>query len=155
MPTRRTITDLEVQADLLHHARYGMIEAIDGRFTRIVLRPIPKWVSILDVWIWGRFHHGHRSGDRCRLYFNQPRRFSSFLSIPYIVSSRGATLRTVIAALETLDRIAKLKQTDALLCHVINRSLSDRMMQRFGWERHCPNRLGRHFIKRFYGKYPI
>ncbi|MGD9126372.1 MAG: hypothetical protein PVH19_03250 [Planctomycetia bacterium] len=155
MLTRRMVTDFEGQTDLLRAARYGVIEAVDGQFSRVVLRSWPKLISWPDVLVLGRLHHRRRSGNRCRLYFNQPRRFSSFLSIPYIVSSRGTTYRTVLAALAALDRIAKLKQSDALLCHVVNHALSDQMMERVGWERHCLNRFGRHFIKRFYGEYPV
>lgn len=154
MLKRRIVTDLHTQADLLRTARYGMIEAIDGQFTRVVLRTLPKVISWPDVLILGRLHHQRRQGNQCQLYFTQPWRFPNFLSVPYIVSSRGTTYRTILAALATLDRIAKIKRTDALLCHVVNRSLSDRMMERVGWERHCPHRFGRHFIKRFYGKYP-
>lgn len=149
------VTDLDSQADLVRDARYGMIETVDGRFSRIVLRRWPKLISWPDVLVFGRLHHRRCSGNRCRLYFNRPRRFPNFLSVPYIVSSRGTTYDTFLMIGQTLDQIAKLKGTDAIVCHVVNNALSDRIMERFGWERHCLHRWGRHFIKRFYGEYPV
>jgi hypothetical protein len=53
-----------------------------------------------------------------------------------------------------LDRIAELKRTDAILCDAANTRLSDRLLRRFGWEPHKPERWRRNFIKRFYGVYP-
>ena len=132
-----------------------MIEAVDGQFSRLVVRSWPKIISWPDVLVLGRLHHRRCSGNRCRLYFNQPRRFPNFLSVPYIVSSHGTSYKTFLATAHALDQVAKIKRTDALLCHVVNRSLSDRIMERLGWERHCLNRFGRHFIKRFYGEYPM
>lgn len=152
---RRIITDLDEQADLLHDVRYGMIEAIDGRFSRLVVRSFPKLTSWPDVLLFGRLHHRHCPGNRCRLYFSRPRRFPNFLSISYIVSSRGTTYQTFLATARMLDQVAKRKGIDAMLCHVVNDSLSDRIMERSGWERHCRHRWGRHFIKRFYGEYPV
>jgi hypothetical protein len=152
---RPTVTDLDAQADLIRRVRYGMIETVNGQFSRLVVRRWPKLISWPDVLLLGRWHHRHCLGDRCRLYFNRPCRFPNFLNIPYIVSSHGTSYRTFLAAARALDRVAKIKGTDALLCHVVNQALSDRIMERFGWERHCLHRWGRHFIKRFYGEYPI
>jgi hypothetical protein len=92
--------------------------------------------------------------DRCLLYYNQPRRFSNFLALKYIVSTHGTTYATFRTALITLDQIAELKRTDAILCDAANSRLSDRLFRRFGWEPHKPQRWRRNFIKRFYGAYP-
>ena len=53
-----------------------------------------------------------------------------------------------------LDQIARLKRTDALLCDIAGSRISDRLMSRFGWEPHKPQRWHRNYIKRFYGQYP-
>ena len=62
-----------------------------------------------------------------------------------------ATLRLGLAV---LDEIARLKQSDALLCQVSNWRISAELLGRAGWVRHCPSRWHRHYIKRFYGVYP-
>ncbi|HEY2147708.1 MAG TPA: hypothetical protein VGH32_07205 [Pirellulales bacterium] len=104
--------------------------------------------------LWGERRHRRWSEDRCRLYFNQPLGFSNFLAVPYSLSGRGTTLATVYAALGALDEIACIKRTDAMLADVLNLRISDRLLARRGWAPHKPSRWHRHFIKRFYGKYP-
>jgi hypothetical protein len=52
-----------------------------------------------------------------------------------------------------LDEIARIKGAHAIVCHVTNGRISDRLLRRWGWEAHCLNWKGRHFIKRFYGRY--
>ena len=49
---------------------------------------------------------------------------------------------------------ARIKRSDALLCDVASNRISDRLMRRWGWESHKPQRWHRNFIKRFYGQYP-
>jgi hypothetical protein len=53
-----------------------------------------------------------------------------------------------------LDEIARIKGIDALVCEAWNLRLSDRLLRRCGWERHVLHSRRRHFIKRFYGRYP-
>jgi len=131
-----------------------VIEAIEGRFRRVVLRPYPKLVSLPEISLFGGWHHGRRPGDRCLLYYDQPRRFPNFLAIKYLVSARGTAWGTLRRVSEALDEIARLKRADALLCTVANARISTEVMHRLGWERHCPSRWYRHYIKRFYGDYP-
>jgi hypothetical protein len=148
-----TITRLDQGADALRRGRYGVIEAQDGRFQRVVLRPYPKFASVPQVVLLGGLLHGHLHGDRCLLYYNQPRRFSNFLVLKYIQSSQDGSLASLNRVLETLDEIARLKKSDALLCDVANWRISTAMMTRWGWQPHCPSIWHRHFIKRFYGAY--
>ena len=149
-----TVTDLSRGKDALCRGRHGVIEALDGRFRRVVLRPFPKIVSLPEILLFGRWHHQRRAGDRCLLYYDQPRRFPNFLTVKYFVSARGATYGTVCRVLDVLDEIARLKGSDALLCQVANWRISGQMMARWGWEPHCRSRWLRHYIKRFYGAYP-
>ena len=157
MPLFETVTDLTAGADVIRRRRYGVIETAAGRLVAIRFRPFPKWASLLDVFWFGRWRHESRRGpsDRCWLYFNQPRRFSNFLAVPYIVSGPGTRLNTAFAALAALDEIARIKQSDALLADLVNSRISERFMARQGWQPHKPSRWHRHYIKRFYGKYPL
>lgn len=148
------ITDLDQGADVLRRRRFGVIETARGQLRRVRLRPWPKLVWLPEVVVLGRFRHGHCSGDRCRLFYNQPQRFPNFLVVKYIISDQGTSYRTFRRTLETLDEIARLKQSDAILCELATWRISREMMTRWGWQPQGVSRWRRHYIKRFYGTYP-
>ncbi|MHC4401683.1 MAG: hypothetical protein ACYTG0_18585 [Planctomycetota bacterium] len=149
-----TVTDFAAGAEALRRRAHGVVEASGGTFRRVLLRPVPKLVSLPGVFFWGRWVHRRRRSDRCLLYYSQPRRFPDFLAVTYFASGRGTTLASVLRTLEALDEIARLKQSDALLCHMTNPRISARVMSRWGWEPHCESRGHGHYIKRFYGSHP-
>lgn len=154
MPFCTTIHDLHDDRDALVRGHYGVIEATSGQFRSIVLRPVPKLISWPEVWPVRMKFHARGPADRCRLYYNQPHRLPNFLALKYIVSTEGTSYATFRAALAVLDAVAAMKRTDAIVCDAANVRLSDRLMQRWGWEPHKPQRWHRNFIRRFYGEYP-
>lgn len=149
-----SIEDLHRGRDTVRRRRYGVIETAGGRLRAIHLRPWPKLLALPEVVPLGCRYHAVGEPDRCLLYYNQPWRMPNFLALKYVVSTSGASYATVRAALATLDAIAELKHTDAIVCDAANLRLSDRLMARFGWEPHKPQRWHRNFIRRFYGTYP-
>ncbi len=149
-----TVTDLEAGAELLRRRAYGVIEMADGRFRRIRIRPFPKIISVPEIFFIGNCFHNRVPGDRFWLYYNQPRRFPNFLVLKYVLSTQEASFGSLARALDVLDYIARLKQSDALLCDAGNRRISTKMFERWGWAPHCPSCWHRHYIKRFYGTYP-
>jgi hypothetical protein len=148
----QTIHTLDV--DLIQSGRYGVIEMIDGTFSALHFRPWPKVVSVLDVMWFGPRYHERTFGNRCLVYYKQPRRFSNFLALTYVLSTRDCTLATFHGGLEVLDEIARLKEADAIVCDAWNSRISDRLLARGGWEPHTSSRWHRNYIKRFYGEYP-
>ncbi len=149
-----SVTNLQEGEPILRRRRYGVIEVERQEFRQIRLRPFPKLVLLPEiVWV-GEWQHRHRAGDRCLIYYNQPWRYRNFLAVTYMVSAKDTTLATVYRALEALDEVARIKGTDALLCDAANWRISTPILGRLGWESHCPSRWHRHFVKRFYGKYP-
>ena len=146
----RSLTDLEDGTESVRQARYGMIEIADGRLARVRLRLWPKLISVPEIRLLGRIFHRFRSGNRCWLYYAQPRRFPNFLTVQYMVSTRAASYRSFLKALEVLDRVAELKKSDAILCELIGNRISREMMARWGWEPHCLESRRRHYIKRLY-----
>lgn len=148
MPLFETVTDLTTAADVVARRRYGVIETAQGRLVRIALRPFPKIVTHFGGLWWGRLTRRLRSGNRCRLYFNQPRRFPNFLALRYVVTTPDADYATFRRALTVLDEIARVKGVDALLCDAANARFSDRFLARLGWEPHAPMRGHRNYIKR-------
>ena len=154
VPLFETVTDLVDEADVLARRPYGVIEMVDGRFRRVLLRPYPKMLLGPEIIVFGGRHHRRRRGDRLLLYYNQPRRFRNFLALKYVVSARETSMGGVARALDVLDQIARLKRVDAMLCDVSNWRISKRSLARWGWELHCPSRWHRNYVKRFYGNYP-
>lgn len=149
-----TVTDLQAGEDVLRRRRYGVIEVRDSRLAGVHLRVLPKIISLPEaVWL-GRWNHDRLHGDRCWLYYNQPLGHSNFLALKYVVSASDCTFASLRAAMTVLEEIARIKRTDAALCDVTNRRISDRLLAREGWERHCLKSFRRHYIKRFYGEYP-
>jgi hypothetical protein len=149
-----TILDFEANREAIRAARYGAIEVRDGKLHAIRLRPWPKFVSMPEVLPLGPRYHARGVSDRCLLYYNQPWRMPNFLALKYIVSNTGTSYRTFREALRALDRLAAVKQIDAIVCDAGNDRLSGRLMARFGWEPHKPQRWHRNYIRRFYGVYP-
>jgi hypothetical protein len=149
-----TLIDFDSGRDRIRARRYGVIETVGGRFRAIDLRQWPKLVSLPEIWPQGLRYHSSGPPDRCLLYYNQPWRMPNFLALKYVVSTAGTSYATFRASLETLDAIAELKRIDAIVCDASNLRLSDRLMARFGWEPHKPQRWHRNFIRRFYGHYP-
>lgn len=154
MPLLESITSLRTAEATLRRRRYGVIEACEGRLVAVHLRPFAKIISLPEALWLGRWNHGRLAGDRCWLYYNQPLGHSNFLAVKYVVSSRCCKFSTLKAGMTVLEEIARIKGTDAALCDVTNRRISERLLAREGWERHCLGSSRRHFIKRFYGEYP-
>jgi hypothetical protein len=154
MPLHESITNLIEGADRLRRHRYGMIEVADGRFRRVMLRLLPKIVSAPGIHFIGGWRHRHRPGDSIRIFYDQPWRFPNFLAVKYAESTSRTSMATLIRASAVLDEIARLKQSDALLCDVTSGRMTTQLLSRWGWEPHCPSSFHRHYIKRFYGVYP-
>src|ERR1700730_7520248 len=116
----RTLVDPFADCETLRRGRYGVIETHEGRLESIRLRSGPKVASALEASWSGRRCHRGQPGDRCWLYYNQPRAFPNFLALKYVVSHRDSTLATFRRALEVLDEVARVKRTDAILCDAWN-----------------------------------
>jgi len=150
----QTVTNWHDGSETIRRRHYGVIETAAGKLVAIHLRPWPKllaWPEVLPV---GPTYHARGQADRCLLYYNQPLSCPNYLALKYIVSTFGTPYATSCAALTTLDAIAELKRSDAILCDAFNQRLSDRLLRRYGWEPHKPQRWHRNYIRRFYGEYP-
>ncbi len=151
---RESITDFEAGRERIRTRHYGVIETVGGRLTAVHLRSWPKLVALPEIVPLDPRYHPSGAADRCLLYYNQPWRMPNYLALKYIVSTAGTNYATLIAALKVLDVIAELKRIDAIVCDAGSVRLSDRLMARFGWEPHKPQRWHRNYIRRFYGHYP-
>ena len=148
------ITDYDAGRERIRTRRYGVIETTAGRLAAVYLRPWPKLVALPELVPLAPRYHPSGATDRCRLYYNQPWQMPNFLALKYVVTTPGTSYATFRAALQVLDASAALKHSDAIVCDAGNLRLTDRVMHRFGWEPHKPQRWHRNFIRRFYGSYP-
>ncbi len=149
-----TVRDVASNQDLLRRRRYGVIEAANGKFVKIQLKPWPKIASLMEAhWIRG-MKSKRVQKDVCRIYFNQAIGHSNYLTLAYGESSLNSTLRTLFAAMDVLNQIAYIKRSDAILAEFTNPRISDRFLKRRDWEQYMEDQPKRHWIKRFYGTYP-
>lgn len=149
-----TVVNLNEGREAIRDNRYGVIEVEDERFRRIKFRGWPKMISASEALWLGGWQHKRQKRNQCRLFYNQPLSSSNFLALKYIVSTLGTSYATFRGALVILDEVARIKRTNAIVCEVTNGRISDRLLTRFGWERHLESSRRRHFIRRFYGAYP-
>lgn len=154
MPWFETVTDLAAHAAVVRRRRYGVLEVADGQLAQLRFRPWPTLFAIEEFMAWQGWRRRNAPGDRCWIYFNQPRRFSQFLAVKFLIATPQVRLATLHAALRLLDEIARTKGCDALLCDAANVRLTERLMARHGWVPHAPSRWHRNFIRRLYEQPP-
>jgi hypothetical protein len=147
-----SVTGFRVGADRLAGWRCGRIVIKGGRLASVHWRGWPYYGN----WLRASWDNFRRSGqpDRCDMYYHQPLGMAGFITLDYIRSSAATSLSSLYVASLALDEIARLQGAMALVCHVTNDRISDRLLKRWGWQQHCLDWPGRHYIKRFYGQYP-
>lgn len=139
-------------ADQIRRWRCGRIVMRDGRLVEIQHRLICGSVSVAQVWWQAKY--GRSDENVCWLDYHQPLGMPAFLTLDYVRSGTSAGLKTLIGAGHVLDEIARLRGVSAMVAHVTNGTISDRLLTRLGWQRHQEQWSGRHWIKRFYDGYP-
>lgn len=146
------LTDPHQRPDLIRRWRCGRIVMQAGKLVRVERRWMTGSVSMAQVWWQNRF--GRTDDDLCWLDYHQPLGMPSFLTLDYVRSGRNAGYRTFIGACHVLNEIARLRAASAIVAHVSSGGITDRLLQRQGWERHLQHWSGRHWIRRFYDGYP-
>jgi hypothetical protein len=139
-------------ADLIRRWRCGRIVMRDGRLVEIQRRLMCGSVSVAQVWWQAR--HGRTDDDIGWLDYHQPLGMPAFLTLDYIRTGKSAGYKTFVGACNVLNEVARIRGVSAIVAHVTNGSISDRLLQRLGWERHLQHWQGRHWIRRFYDGYP-
>lgn len=147
-----SVTDPVRHADRIRRWRRGRIIMRDGRLVEIQHRLLSGSVSVAQVWWQAKY--GRNQDDLCWLDYHQPFGMSAFLTLDYVRSGSLAGYKTFVGACHVLDEIARIRGAQAIVAHVTNSQISDRLLQRLGWEPHLPHWQGRHWIRRFYDGYP-
>ena len=146
------VTDPIQGAEQLKRWRRGRIVMRSGRLIEIQRRLTSGSVSVAQVWWQARY--GRSDDDLCWLDYHQPLGMPGFLTLDYIRAGTQAGFKSLIGAHHVLEEIARLRAATAIVAHVSNANISDRFLQRLGWQRHLEHWSGRHWIRRFYDGYP-
>ncbi len=148
----RETSDPERDAAAIRRWRCGRIVMRNGRLESVRRRFTTGSVSVAEVWFKSKFMRP--TGDVCMLDYHQPLGMRAFLTLDFVHSGTGTSARTFLGACRVLNDVARLRGALAIVAHVTNRSISDRLLQRNGWQRHLTEWSGRHWIRRFYDGYP-
>ena len=125
---------------------YGELELSNGELLGIYPRWWPKLASQ-----WESFHDSYLRNlpaDFCRVYYAFPRRAPGFMSVLYARSGPNTQYKTLYKAVVVTDEIAKLRNSDAIVCQTISPRASERLMNRWGYVRHAFVLGDNHYIKR-------
>ena len=147
-----SVTRLTTGATQLRGWRCGRIVMKSGELVEIQRRLCCGSVSVAQVWWQAKY--GRKDDDICWLDYHQPRGMPAFLTLDYIRSGTHAGYKTFVGACHVLDEIARIRGASAIVAHVTNHNISDRLLERLGWQRHLQHWSGRHWIRRFYDGYP-
>ena len=146
------VTSIAKQTKQIVSRRAGCIHVASGNLIAVTGR----WWPYAGNHLQATFDYRLRplKEDLCQLYFHEPFGSPGFLTLSYVRSGDKTSLSSFYGATLVLDAIAELKGSNAIVCNVTNDRITDRLLARWGWEMHCDDWPGRHFIKRFYGNYP-
>jgi len=147
-----SVSDPRANEPKIRRWRCGRIVMRGGKLIEIQQRLLCGNVSVAEVWLQAKY--GRRDDDCCWLDYHQPLGMPSFLTLDYIRAGTLVSYKTLIGACQTLDEIARIRSTAAIVAHVTNQNISDRLLLRNGWERHMERWKGRHWIRRYYDGYP-
>lgn len=147
-----SITGFSEDASKVRRWRSGRIVMRDGRLDRIERRLTVGAVSVAQVW-WQSRYRG-LTGNVCQLDYHQPFGMPGFLTLDYIRGGDACSYKTFAGACHVLDQIARERQAQAIVANITNQAISDRFLQRMGWQQHLDTWSGRHWIRRFYDGYP-
>jgi hypothetical protein len=139
-------------AERLKRWRHGRIVMRSGQLIEIQRRLTCGSVSVAEVWWQARY--GRNDDGICWLDYHQPFGMPGFLTLDYIRSGTRAGYKSLAGAARVLEEIAKLRGATAIVAHVTNGNISDRLLERLGWQRHLEHWKGRHWNRRFYDGYP-
>ncbi|MEE2934510.1 MAG: hypothetical protein VYA84_00770 [Planctomycetota bacterium] len=147
-----SVSDPIRQASQLRRWRCGRIVMQSGRLVEIQHRLFCGNVSVAQVWLQAKYRRS--DDDLLWLDYHQPIGMHAFLTLDYIRSGTHAGYKTLRGACRVLDEIARIRNAQAIVAHVTNSQISDRLLHRLGWEQHLKQWKGRHWIRRFYNGYP-
>ena len=150
-----TITDFDAGRERIRTRRYGVIETVGGRLAAIHLRPWPKLVALPEIVPLDPRYHAAGDGRPLPAVL-QPAVADAELSGARSTSSRPPAPATPRFAPPSRCSTRSPRSSGPTPSSATPATCgsTDRVMRRFGWEPHKPQRWHRNYIRRFYGSYP-
>jgi len=125
---------------------FGELELSDGKLLSIRPRWWPRigsqWESFRDSYVRAM------PNDVLLAYYAFPRRSPGFMSVLYAHSGPKTQYKTLYRAVLSMDEIARLRKTQAIVCQTVSNLANERLMNRWGYVRHAFSLGDNHFIKR-------
>jgi hypothetical protein len=140
------VTRLESCESQIARWRYGEVETCEGQVTGLYARWWPRIGSELDVAMDN--YLSQLRENSARFYYAFPLRSPGYMTILYAHSGPRTSYATLYRGIETMDAIAKLRRTNAIVCQATNAKLEERTMNRWGYVRHALALGDNHYIKR-------
>ena len=126
--------------------RVGRIIVDDGVPAVVRRRWLPVTASVMGVY-WDIFA-GRGNHRRCEIDFHVPWGSPGFVTLDYIRAGRRTGYGNLRRAVRALEQYARDRRSHAIVAHVTNPMITDRLLTRLGWEQHCLHWRGRHWIRR-------
>lgn len=140
------IDRVEGNEQIVKRWRYGAIEIRDGELDHVAARWWPRlaseWESLREQLI------KTLPVGVCRMYYSFPWRTPGFMVLAYAHSGPETTYQTIRCGLRTLEQIAGVWHAQAIVCQATNNRLSERTMNRWGYEKHALSLGDNHYIRR-------
>ena len=140
------VHSIEQNRESLRSWRYGEIEIANGQLTSIYPRWWPRLGSRWESY-WDRYNRKLPT-DFCVAYYAFPRSAPGYMSLLYARSGPSTQYKTIYRAVFTLEQIAKLRNSNAIVCEMISERGTERLMNRWGYVRHALSLGDNHYIKR-------
>jgi hypothetical protein len=106
----------------------------------------PRIASSFDVFWDEKFAVGE--SNSCRVFFSFPKRASGFMTINYFRTGPNTEYRIIARAATMVEQIAISRGCQGIVCQVISRRISTRLLLRWGYVPHAKSLGNGHFIRR-------
>jgi hypothetical protein len=141
-----SVPSIEGHETTVRRWRYGQVVLVDGQVARVDARWWPRWTSV-----WGAITEQIARTlptEECRFYYAFPRRSPDYLSLLYVHAGPQTSYRTFHRGIVAIEAIARSRNARGIVCQVTNHRLTERLMGRWGYERHALRLGGDHYIHR-------
>ncbi|MCY2986239.1 MAG: hypothetical protein NTY15_21640 [Planctomycetota bacterium] len=141
-----SVDSIDGHRDRIQSWRYGEVELSNGELVALYPR---WWPRVGSQWeSWQDSYHRTLPTDWCRAYYAFPRRAPGFMSVLYARSGPGTQYKTISRAVSAMDEIARIRDSQAIVCQMVSERGTERLMKRWGYVRHAFSLGDNHYIKR-------
>ena len=119
---------------------------VDGSCLTIQKRLWPRIASSFDVFWDEKISAGECNS--CGVFFSFPKSAPGFMTVNYLRTGPNTEYRILARAKKIVDQIAISRNCQAIVCQVISRRISERLLQRWGYVPHAKSLGNGHFIRR-------